>query len=68
MTPPTAALLIPFTLLALYAYCLVDFSRTPEWEMRTFDRRVWIVLLVFTNVAGGLMWLCVGRPNPPRRR
>jgi hypothetical protein len=31
--------------------------------MRTFDRPVWVLLLVFMNVVGGLMRLCVGRPN-----
>jgi hypothetical protein len=62
------AALVPLILLGLYAYCLADFSRTPEWQMRTFDRRTWILLLVFTNVAGGLMWLFAGRPNQPGRR
>jgi hypothetical protein len=67
-TTTPEALLLPVALLAFYAYCLVDFTRTPEWQIRTFDKRVWVVLLVFTNVFGGVMWLCVGRPNAPRRR
>ncbi|HVN11305.1 MAG TPA: PLDc N-terminal domain-containing protein [Kineosporiaceae bacterium] len=58
----------PLALLAFYAYCLADFSRTPESEMRTFDRRTWILLLVFGNVFGGAMWLRLGRPNHPRDR
>jgi hypothetical protein len=29
--------------------------------MRTFDRPVWVLLLVFTNVVGGLLRLCIGR-------
>ena len=64
--PTPLALLVPFALLVFYAYCLADFSRTPEREMRRFDRRGWVLILVFANVAGGLLWLCVGRPNPPR--
>jgi hypothetical protein len=31
--------------------------------MRTFDRPVWVLLLVFTSVVGRLMWLCIARPN-----
>lgn len=62
--PPIAALGL-LALVAVYAYCLADFARTPEWEMRTFDRQTWILLLIFTNVVGGLMWLRLGRP--PRR-
>lgn len=62
------ALIAPFVLLAFYAYCLADFSRTPEWEIRTYDKRTWIVLLVLGNVVGGLMWLRLGRPPGPHPR
>ena len=65
--PPIAAL-VPLVLVAVYAYCLADFARTPEWEMRTFDRQTWILLLVFTNIVGGLMWLRRGRPPRPSTR
>ena len=63
-----ATVIAPLVLLVLYAYCLADFSRTPQWEMRTFDRRTWIGLLILTNVAGGLMWLRLGRPTRTRPR
>ena len=63
MTPIAA--LAPLALLALYAYCLADFARTPESGMRTFDRQTWVLLLVFTNVVGSIMWLRLGRPNRP---
>ena len=32
--------------LAFWGYCLFDFTRTDESEMRTFVRPVWIMLLV----------------------
>jgi hypothetical protein len=63
-----ATVIAPLALLAFYAYCLADFSRTPEWEMRTFDKRTWIGLLILTNVAGGVMWLGIGRPTRPHPR
>lgn len=58
-----AQLLVPLLLLALYAYCLADFARTDPAQIRTFSRGVWILLLVFTNVVGGVLWLMSGRPE-----
>lgn len=56
--------------LAIWAYSLVDFSRTDERDMRTFSREAWLVFLVLGSVVGGLAWLVAGRPRPPgvRRR
>lgn len=64
-------LLVGVAASGFWVYCLVDFSRTDERDMRTFSRPVWLVLLVFGSVVGGLMWLFAGRPEPPtttRRR
>jgi hypothetical protein len=69
MTPvAVSSTVVVLTMLAFYVYCLYDFARTDESEMRTFPRQVWLALLVFTNVFGGLMWLYLGRPQPPSRR
>ncbi|MDJ0457636.1 PLDc N-terminal domain-containing protein [Arthrobacter sp. NQ7] len=56
--------------LAVWGYSLVDFSQTDERDMRTFGRDVWLVLLVFGSVVGGVAWLVAGRPRRPdvRRR
>lgn len=51
-----------------WASCLYDLARTEESDVRTYPRQVWLVLLVFLNVFGGLMWLYLGRPQPPTRR
>lgn len=64
-SPPFAVVIVSLLLLGFYIYCLVDFSRTDEFDIRTFDRTVWIFILVFTNIVGGLLWLTVGRA--PRR-
>ncbi len=53
--------------LALWFYCLVDFSRTDESQMRTFSKPVWMMLLVFASLLGSLMWLYYGRPQRPSR-
>lgn len=48
-----------------WAYCLADFARTPEAELRTYSRPVWVLILVLLNIVGGVLWLTLGRP--PRR-
>ena len=65
-SPPLAEVTVSLLLLGFYGYCLVDFSRTDEYDIRTFDKTVWIFILVFTNIAGGLLWLYVGRPEHRR--
>ena len=59
------SLVVLMPVLVFYVYCLVDFSRTPEREMRTFTRPAWVVLLIFGNLVGALLWLSMGRPEPP---
>ena len=60
MWPPIIVLVAA---LVFWAYCLVDFTRTAEWEIRTVPRHVWVVLLVFGSVAGGIAWWMLGRPR-----
>jgi hypothetical protein len=59
--------LTALAVLAFWGYCLLDFSRTDEREMRSFSRPTWLALLVFLNVFGGIMWLQLGRPPRQRR-
>jgi hypothetical protein len=62
-------LLVPLLLaLGLWAYSLVDFTRTDERDIRLYPRQVWILILVFTSIFGSLLWLMYGRgPRPSRR-
>jgi hypothetical protein len=60
--------LVPLTVLAVYGFCLYDFAHTDEAEMRTYNKQVWVLLLVFTNIFGGMLWMVVGRPEHPQRR
>ncbi len=64
----TVTLVVVLAALGFWAYCLYDFSRTDERDIRGFTRPVWILLLVFTNVFGALLWLFYGRPQQPSRR
>jgi hypothetical protein len=65
---PWLPLLLGYAALVFWGYCLFDFSRTDEAEIRTFPKPVWVVLLVLGSVFGGLVWLFLGRPQHPDRR
>lgn len=56
-------LAVPLVLFLYWVYCLVDFTGTPEVDMRTYSRGVWLLLIVFTGVIGGTLWLIYGRPR-----
>jgi Phospholipase_D-nuclease N-terminal len=49
--------------LIFWGYCLYDFTQVDERAMRTFSKPVWLVVLIFGSVLGGLLWFSVGRPQ-----
>jgi hypothetical protein len=59
----SAAVVVALAALGFWAYCLYDFARTDERDMRTFSRPVWVLLLVFASIFGALLWLAYGRPQ-----
>ena len=65
-TGPWLALLLLAPALAFWACSLVDFTHTDEWEMRTFTRQAWLLVLTLGSVAGAVLWWAVGRPHDPR--
>ena len=67
-SPGWAPILVVLVALAFWAYCLVDFSRTPERDVRTFSRPVWMALLIVGSVVGGVAWFTLGRPQRGTRR
>lgn len=54
--------------LAFWAVSLVDFSRTPDREIRRFLPAMWAVILTFGSVVGCALWWMTGRPQHPGRR
>jgi len=60
--------LVVLAAIGFWGYCLVDFTRTDELEMRLFSKPVWVILLVFTSLLGSLLWFFAGRPQRPSRR
>jgi Phospholipase_D-nuclease N-terminal len=61
-------ILVLVAALIFWGSCLLDLMRTNEHEVRTFSKPVWLVILVFGSVLGGLLWLSTGRPEDRRRR
>lgn len=61
----TGPLMVTMMAVVLWGYCLWDFTRTAERDIRTFARVGSGAILVLGNVAGGLAWLVVGRPERP---
>lgn len=68
----TATVWLPFLVLVpvlvFWGYCLLDFTQTDEREIRTFTKPVWLVILIFGSVVGGVLWLSTGRPQHRGRR
>ena len=60
--------LVVLAAIGFWGYCLIDFTRTDELEMRLFSKPVWVILLVFTSLLGSLLWFFAGRPQRPSPR
>lgn len=62
---------VPLVVLAVglvfWAWCIVDFTRTPASEVRSLPQVAWLVILVFGSVVGALAWWFFGRPQRPTR-
>jgi Phospholipase_D-nuclease N-terminal len=51
----------------LLIFCLIEAIQTPSGEARNLPRGVWILLILFFPIIGGIAWLVAGRPVAPRR-
>lgn len=49
--------------LALLVFCLIDCIQSPPHQIRNLDKVVWILLIVFIPIIGGVAWLVAGRPQ-----
>lgn len=61
---------LPFVVeIALLAYCLIDCIQTDEGDMRNLPKSLWVILIIFLPIVGGVAWLVAGRPltRAPRR-
>ncbi|MFN8172780.1 MAG: PLDc N-terminal domain-containing protein [Candidatus Nanopelagicales bacterium] len=51
-------------LVAVYIYFVIDVIRTPRGEVRSLPKVVWLLVVVFVPIVGGLLWLWLGRDWP----
>ncbi len=49
--------------LLLLVYCLLNVATTPEDQVRTLPKPVWLLLVILLPFVGSLGWLLAGRPQ-----
>ena len=53
--------------LSLVVYCVLNVITTPEAQVRHLPKLLWLALVVFLPIVGGIAWLVAGRPQGPAR-
>lgn len=48
--------------LGLLVYCVLNVVTTPESQVRNLPKMVWLLLVLFFPLVGGIAWLVAGRP------
>jgi hypothetical protein len=48
--------------LILLVYCVLNVITTPEDQVRNLPKLLWLFLVVFLPLVGGIAWLVAGRP------
>ena len=53
--------------LCVVVYCTLNVITTPEAEVRNLPKLLWLLIVLFFPIVGGIAWLVAGRPQGPRR-
>lgn len=53
--------------LCLVVYCVLNIITTPDDQIRNLPKLLWLVLVLFFPIVGGVAWLVAGRPQGPTR-
>ena len=53
--------------ICLVVYCVLNIITTPEGEVRNLPKLLWLALVLFFPIVGGVAWLVAGRPQGPPR-
>ncbi len=59
--------LLSLATLCLLVYCVLNVVTTPESDVRNLPKMVWLLLVLFFPLVGGVAWLVAGRPQTPTR-
>jgi hypothetical protein len=54
--------------IAVYIYFLVDVVRSSRAGSRALPKYVWLPVVIFIPIVGGIIWTLFGRPRTPRKR
>ena len=49
--------------LCLLVYCALNVITTPDADVRHLPKLVWLLLVLFFPLVGGIAWLVAGRPQ-----
>ena len=47
----------------LVVYCVLNIITTPEEQVRNLPKLLWLALVLFFPIVGGVAWLVAGRPQ-----
>ena len=62
-------LLLALGAFAVWVWTLVDVIQVPgDDRFRTGNQLIWVLVIVFTQIIGSLIYLAIGRPEPHLRR
>lgn len=53
--------------MCLVVYCVLNILTTPEDQIRNLPKLLWLALVLFFPIVGGVAWLVAGRPQGPSR-
>jgi hypothetical protein len=53
--------------LCLGVYCTINVVTTPEAQVRNLPKLLWLLIVLFVPIVGGIAWLVAGRPARPAR-
>lgn len=59
--------LVSVLTLCLMVYCALNVITTPDGEVRNLPKMIWLLLVLFFPLVGGVAWLVAGRPVSPSR-
>lgn len=48
---------------AVWLYALIDVIRTPDHQYEAGTQLVWVLVVLFANIVGALIYLAIGRPR-----
>jgi hypothetical protein len=59
-------LVVPFAVLVIYVFALVDVILTDERRMRALNKVAWLLIVILVPVIGAILWFTIGRGRGDR--